>query len=306
MKIEYKILWLDDNISNFIDDEFIKDIESHLMENGFVPIIITSDNPADFFHKLDTDKEYDLILTDYHMSEMNGDKVVEKIRSNEYSIMTEILFYTAQAKLQDTDRISRVSFLETSKKTGRNHADVVIEEAKKLIDLTIKKFQHIVTMRGMIMHETSSLDERMHNIITEYIANNALDDDFKQSIVKPIRDFHKEKFDKYNKHVAKNINKIISDPIMFSASHRASALAKIFELKGINNFIEEYKEEVISIRNKFAHAKLMTGPNGENYFQNRAEDLVFDSNLCKKIRSDIIKHEINISDAEKNLRGSYN
>lgn len=304
MKIEYKILWLDDNINNFIEDELIEDIKYHLIENGFVPIIITSDNPGDFFHKLDADKEYDLILTDYHMSEMNGDKVVEKIRSTEYSIMTEILFYTAQAKLQDTDRISRVSFLETNKKSsGLTHAEVVIEEAKKLIDLTIKKFQHIVTMRGMIMHETSSLDERMHNIITEYFSNNATDDEFKMSIVKPIETFHKEKLEKYNKHIRQNnIEKIISDSVMFNASHRASALAKIFEQKGIYNFIEEYKDEVISLRNKFAHAKLMEGPNGEQFFQNRAENITFDANLCKKIRSDIIKHEKNISEAEKNLR----
>lgn len=303
MKIEYKILWLDDYINNFIEDDLIEDIKNHLIENGFIPVIVTSDNPADFFHKLDADKEYDLILTDYHMSEMNGDKVVEKVRSTEYSIMTEILFYTAQAKLQDTDRISRVSFLETSKRTGRNHADVVIEEAKKLIDLTIKKFQHIVAMRGMIMHETSSLDERMHNIITEYFSNNSPEQEFKMRIVKPIGDFHQEKLDKYNKYTSKDaIEKIISDPVMFNASHRASALEKIFEQKGIYNFIEEYKDEVISLRNKFAHAKLIKGPNGEQFFQNREENIIFDSNLCKKIRSDIIKHERNISEAEKNLR----
>lgn len=34
-----------------------------------------------------------------------------------------------------------------------------------LINLTISKFQNIVTMRGMIMQETSSLDLKMDNIV---------------------------------------------------------------------------------------------------------------------------------------------
>ncbi len=156
MKLEYKILWLDDYIQDFIDLEAIEEIDRHLVANGFIPNVKTVKKSSDFFALLDD--SFDLILTDFHMNDMNGDEVVEQIRSSKYSVMTEILFYTAKADLKDTQKISRVSFLETNASTDE-HIEKVISRTIELIDLTIKKFQHIVTMRGMIMHETSSLDE---------------------------------------------------------------------------------------------------------------------------------------------------
>jgi CheY-like chemotaxis protein len=89
MKLQYKILWLDDDINAFIDDEYIEDIRKHVTNQGFDTTIDTKDNSEDFFSALD--ETYDLILTDYHMNGLDGDKVVEKIR--EKSIFTEILFY---------------------------------------------------------------------------------------------------------------------------------------------------------------------------------------------------------------------
>jgi len=131
MKLKYKILWLDDKIEEFIEDEVIEEIEKHLKNNGFLPEIITVSNAKDFFDNLD--ESYDLILTDFHMNDMNGNKIVEKIRSSEYSVMTEILFYTAKADLTDTQKISRVSFLETNSSTDA-HIEKVIETTIGLID----------------------------------------------------------------------------------------------------------------------------------------------------------------------------
>ena len=168
MKIEYKILWLDDAMKDFKDEGIVSEIEEHLNENGFRPKIDAVESFDEFNLCLETEADYDLILTDFHMNGVNGDEVVESVRGRE--ILTEILFYTAQADLVDTKKISRVSFLETKKKG--DHYEVLIEETKKLIDLTVKKFQNIVAMRGMIMHETSFLDSEMMKIIDEYSINN--------------------------------------------------------------------------------------------------------------------------------------
>lgn len=35
MKIEYKVLWLDDQIDVFIEDEYVEKVKSHLEEEGF-------------------------------------------------------------------------------------------------------------------------------------------------------------------------------------------------------------------------------------------------------------------------------
>jgi CheY-like chemotaxis protein len=291
MKLEYKILWLDDKIEEFKELEVIEEIEEHLKENGFIPHIITVDNSNDFFNNLDD--SYDLILTDFNMNDMNGDEVVKTIRSNKHSIMTEILFYTAKANLEDTQKISRVSFLETDSTTDA-HIDKVISRTIELIDLTIKKFQHIVTMRGMIMHETSSLDELSFDIITEYLEKTD-NSEIKSSIFDEIISFYERKFRATTKFKKNGrIDKVINDPLLFSFSQRANTLSAIINQNGLENFIEDFKKSVIKIRNQFAHAVLEQDEYGNDIFRNKSEDIIFNDEFCKKIRENIIEHKNNL------------
>ena len=44
MKLSYSILWLDDQIDDFIDDRHIKKINDFLISEGFEPKIITVKN----------------------------------------------------------------------------------------------------------------------------------------------------------------------------------------------------------------------------------------------------------------------
>lgn len=299
MKLEYKILWLDDYIQDFIDLEAIEEIDRHLVANGFIPNVKTVKKSSDFFALLDD--SFDLILTDFHMNDMNGDEVVEQIRSSKYSVMTEILFYTAKADLKDTQKISRVSFLETNASTDE-HIEKVISRTIELIDLTIKKFQHIVTMRGMIMHETSSLDELSFEIITDYITktDNA---DIKESIFNEIISFYERKFNEVSKFKKnERIDKAISDPLLFSFSQRANTLSAIIEQNELTNFIDDFKNSVIKIRNQFAHSVLEKSDDGKEYFRNKSEEIIFDETLCRKIREDIIKHKINLDDIKEKLK----
>lgn len=297
MKIEYKILWLDDKIQDFIDDNLVKEIEDHLIAEGFKPIIDTTPKVDEFLSKLDN--SYDLILTDYHMKDMTGDKIVEEIRKPERSIYTEILFYTAMADLKDTHKISRVSFLETNGRIG-SHEETIIEETKKLIDLTIKKFQHIVAMRGMIMHETSSLDMQMLSIIETALKKNKVNLD---KLAPKIYDELNELFNTKNKFVdrcraTESFNDLTKDNFVFSAEYKIKTLSQILTYLDISDFSEEYKKEINTIRNKFAHSVLLKDENGREYFKHGESGLTFDEKLCKKIRSDINKYK---EDFEKTL-----
>lgn len=298
MKLEYKILWLDDKIEEFKELEVIEEVETHLKENGFIPNIIAVDNSKDFFTNLND--SYDLILTDFHMNDMNGDEVVQTIRSNKYSVMTEILFYTAKADLKDAQKISRVSFLETNSTTDA-HIEKVISRTIELIDLTIKKFQQIVTMRGMIMHETSVLDELAFDIITDYLTktDNA---DIKDSIFDEIISFYERKFNdvtKFKKN--KRIDKVINDPLLFSFSQRANTLSSIINQNGFDNFIDDFKDSVIKVRNQFAHAVLEIDAEGNEFFRNKSENIIFDDDLCKRIRENIIEHKNNLDKLKEQL-----
>ncbi len=286
MKLEYKILWLDDNIEAFIEDEHIDEIEKYITNQGFDTTIDTKDKSEDFFSALD--ETYDLILTDYHMDGLNGDEVVEKIR--EESIFTEILFYTAGADLKDTQKLDRISFLETI----ANHEAEVVEKTKKLIDLTIKKFQDIVVMRGMIMQETSDLDMQKVEILKKYIkSKNFLETKgLKDEILKKIKTFVDEKCNKYQDFDTKEdgLKQIIKDNVLFTSARKIEALSWILQEIGLNDFSEEYKDEIITPRNQFAHAKLIQD-SGRKYLKKGVGDIEFDNEYCKKLRRDILKHK---------------
>ncbi|GHT11350.1 transcriptional regulator [Bacteroidia bacterium] len=299
MKIEYNVLWLDDQIDVFIDDEYVDKIKTHLEEEGFNANIITVSKSDDFFSQLND--TIDLILTDYNMAGKNGAQIVEEVRNK--SIFTEILFYTARADLQSLDKIDRITFLQTDKVTGGTHHEKVVEKAINLIDLTIKKFQHIVAMRGMIMQEVSSLDAQMLDIVTEYLQKN--DEGKKQPIIdKVLNDlisFHKEKLEKSKDFKEKNkFDKVVNDPLLFSSSQRASAIEEIINSIGIENFISDFKIEIIKVRNDFAHAVFeKDNETGREYFKGKNGGIDFNEQKCIEIRKNINKHKQNLD----NLQG---
>lgn len=294
MKIEYKILWLDDQIQDFIDDEIIEEIEDFLIEKGFTPRVITTSKSKDFFSELDD--SFDLLLTDFHMNDMNGDEVIKRIRGQNFSVMSEVLFYTAKADLKDTDKISRVSFLETNTLLG-DHRDLVLRAAKSLISLTVKKFQNIVSMRGMVMHETAHLDETLFDLVSNNIETN-----FDQRIVDQLFDeilrFYSSKHKLIERLKRNNrYDKVFSDPLLFSFSQRANVLSMILTKNGIDDFIPQFREEVIQIRNQFAHAIL---DETNSVFQTR-NGIVFNDESCQKLRKDIKKYKALIDELNNKI-----
>jgi CheY-like chemotaxis protein len=307
MKIDYKILWLDDQIDAFIDDEHVEEIEKFLDEEGFDVVVDTVSNEVDFFHKLDD--SYDLILTDYHMENMNGDKIVEAIRAK--SIFTEILFYTARADLKDTQMLDRISFFETNS-SQEDHAEAVVIKTKELISLTIRKFQDIVVMRGMIMHETSDLDAQQLEILNSYIEEKTVDEtnSLKYEILKKIDKHFSKKLSFVNGDWKTNDNgfkKLMKDNFVFSSDYKIQTLSKILQDIDIEDFSDKYKEDIITIRNRFAHVTLKEDRNESGqvirkYFTYGEDGITFDDASCKKIRKNIHKHKENL----KNLKIKLN
>jgi CheY-like chemotaxis protein len=296
MKISYNMLWLDDKIDDFKDDGWVEKISQHLVEEGFEPNIVMVSKVEDFFlHLNDT---FDLILTDFHMASKNGDEVVKDIR--EKNIQTEILFYTAKADLQAIGKIDRITFVETV----NDHHSEVVEATKELINLTIKKFQHIIAMRGMIMHETSILDSQTTQILLSYInSKNVSCDEIVDSICSKLEEMLKKKKEfVVNVQSNKNFKKLIKDTFLFSASYKIEALKYILGNLSLFDFTDDYRKEVINLRNKFAHVILETDETGRQYFKSGEDGITFDESLCRTLRKDINKHKKNIDDLENKLR----
>lgn len=288
MKLDYKILWLDDKMDVILDGEYDNEIKNFLFEEGFNPIIITTKNEKEFFSYLDD--SYDLIMTDYHLNEKegttrDGDTIIKEVR--EKSIFTEIMFYSAQGEVVDTVKLDRITFVDTRKIVGNDHYEKLTTRALDLIKLTIRKFQHIVSMRGMIMNETSSLDVEMQRLL-----NNIIELKGKEEIIPVI----KEKYIQSNEQFSDEIKQIDDTDIILlkiGATHRWRAVMRNLEKSEHKAIFNDYEKEIISIRNQFAHAILHKDDKGRDFFKHGKSGLIFNEELCKKIRMDIIKHRNN-------------
>ena len=93
MRLEYNILWIDNDIQEYIDNKEVDNLNSYLEELGFEPNIVTVEDEADL-DKFIYNHKYDLIISDFNLNATTGDKIIEKIR-DEKGFSTEILFYTA-------------------------------------------------------------------------------------------------------------------------------------------------------------------------------------------------------------------
>ena len=92
---------------------------------------------------------------------------------------------------------------------------------------------------------------------------------------------------------AKKFSALTKDNFVFSADYKIKTLGQILSCLRVKDFSEEYREEINSMRNKFAHAILLRDANGREYFKHGESGLTFDAELCRKIRKDIIKHRNN-------------
>lgn len=304
MKLDYKILWLDDKMDVIIDGQYDSEIKKHLLEQGFNPIVITVKDEKEFFNNLDD--SFDLILTDYHLNETanntrDGDLIIKEVREKN-SIFTEIMFYSAQGEVVDTVKLDRITFVDTRKSIIRDHNEAVIDRAKKLIDLTLKKFQHVVAMRGMIMNETSTIDADMLEIVTDFIQKTN-STEVKNRIYDELIGFHSRKLgdsEKFKKN--DRIDSVLKDPLLISSSQRANAIEEIIKLLGTDNFIEDLKVNIIKVRNDFAHAVYVKDKEtGREYFLDKKDGIDFNEEKCKEIRINISKHKQNIIDLKSKL-----
>lgn len=300
MKIDYKILWLDDKMDEILADDYPEEIYTFLSEQGFEPYVITVKNENEFFDNLND--SFDLILTDFHLNETttstrNGDEIIDEVRNK--SIFTEIMFYSAQGDVADTIKKDRITFFDTRKAIGNIHYEKIVEKAITLIGLTIKKFQHVVVMRGMIMNETSSLDMQMLEIIKLALKHKEIKfDELAPKIYDELNDLYISKNKFVNEcRVTGKFNNLTKDTFVFSADYKIKTLGQILSSLNVADFSDEYKEEINLMRNKFAHAVLLRDEKtGREYFRHGQSGLTFDEDLCKKIRQDIIKHRKNFNE----------
>jgi len=293
MKLDYNILWVDDRIKERPFQKILGETKEYLQEKYFNCKIIEAEDFNEFVDIFSSKTEFDIIITDYSLNEGTfGNQVIDFIRDSQHNF-TEIFFYSANENVKDIKLFSnnRITFFQL---TGGDYKELE-DEIIAVISQTIKKFQNVVAMRGMIMNEVSTLDAQMLEIVEKYV-NTAEHQNIIDRVLNELISFYGEKLEKSEKcQRTNNFGKVMSEPILFSSSQRASAIEEILKYINVPNFIDEFRTNVIKVRNEFAHAVFVKDTEtGREYFKDKKEGIDFNEEKCNEIRKNINIHKENL------------
>ncbi len=294
MQLHYNILWIDNDLPEYEERGAITDLNGFLTNLGFEPNIVTLYDESELDAHLSKTK-FDLIISDYQLDDTTGDKIIEHIRNK--MIMTEILFYSAKTNFRDDEQvqnslklIDRISF-----HYGR---DTLLERIEKLIELTLDKLLDLNATRGIITAATSELDVEMEEL-TLYLLSDKGKDELDAIVEHYCTDFlEKQSDDLKSKYKELGFEQTYKGFIAYRKWRMLRDLLKEYKkTKGhenIDSFLtgnKSYSDEVIDIRNKFAHAKSVKD-NGKTVLKGQVEgdDFEFTSETCIEIRKKIIAH----------------
>lgn len=308
MSLQYKVLWIDDNIKDFKRqaEALVKYIDSLF----FLPEVDLCKD-VDSAKRYVESKKYDVIFSDYNIEEEKGSDFIKTIR--EKNVNTEVLFYSGQSQLPD-NKLDRVSYFFSS---GTHWEERLLRKMQELITLTVEKLNDLTQLRGLVMAEVSDLDERMKEIIElycnqdlenqkslhSYIIKN-LESRVKDSLLSPkFEDEDNEKCKKICSHITENkcgkhcthiwkdntVKDYISEQA-FDSYSKARAINFIFKRKSKpQNFLERYYNEIIKIRNNLAHCSSVY-KNGDEILCTKNGDVSFNKQDFDQIRRNILKY----------------
>ena len=314
MKVTYKLLWADDDstwYNGFKENILENEIQEKFDDLGFAfeskLIDFTKMNTEDFLKEAE---EYDLLLIDYNLSDTTlGSDVIKAVREN--SILTNLIFYSQSEPEVLRDALYKKGVLE-GVYFSRRDEEFLAEKLEKVIDLTVKKSQHINALRGLLMAETSDMDVLVVECLKEYFIKSSLQDKesilkyAKKKIKKFLKDFSVEKLSYLADHHDNSHFEDILASLIFDAykkthtlKHALEDLKKRVDTSEYINVLDTYFEDIIKKRNVFGHVKEQVGEDGRKKLVSHAkgfETVDFDAEYCSDTRRLLRKHKKNLDD----------
>ena len=235
------------------------ELETYIESLAFIPTVECFEN-GNLAEESIKSIKYDLILSDYNIEGTNeqGDVLIQKIRDG--GIFTEVLFYSAQpdfdsiAKNLYRDRVSFYSLIGDEGFKGFK------EKTVKLIDHTVSKLQELNNIRGLVMAETSELDNIVEEMLFSFLSKtNEKSKTLKEYIVEIIISSSQGNLKQAQKLNDLDTYGLVKSRI-FDADKKSRSINKLLELLELKEsvfveFYKNYKTDVLDTRNDLAHAK---------------------------------------------------
>jgi CheY-like chemotaxis protein len=256
MKLDFNVLWFDDQKTYVSAAE--EELQEYLSEKGFQLQVNWQTGDVNFNDLVEKEafNNYDLILVDYQMGEKSrhGDELAGIIRESFY---TDIIFYSGEDKQKLKELIAQKPVDGVYCANRKNLADAIV----KVVETTIRIFQHPNALRGMVMAETADFDDIITNCLLTYASKLPPEEitNYLTAIHQWVDEKSQENIKQFGKKIDQNPTEFLSHRA-FQATHRLIHLIKSIEsIDSIKPFIDElkaYQAEVIGPRNELAHVKL--------------------------------------------------
>ena len=256
MTIDYNIIWFEDIKSSF-------DAKKNIVKNIVLGLGLNFPEPrweinGDNIESIDF-QDFDLIIVDLNLGKEKGSSLIDQIRNMD--IYTEVIFYSSNGEKAVRDEL-KLFDIDGVYCAGRDN-DEFETKVEKVIRTTIKKVQDLNNMRGLIMAETSDIDNVMADIIRTVIEKNSYG--FKDDIIAFIYENVEKKVSSKKKDFEKyklngRIDKVTKDTLMFDSYQKILCIQHIIDLidheimvPHKNKMFEEGYTEIKRKRDLLAH-----------------------------------------------------
>jgi len=308
MQLNYNILWIDNN--SLWRQAEVKKIKKCIENCGFFPIVEECENGELIFNDDFNLKSYDLIFMDYDLKDKNplnidsGLELIKRIRNDK--IYSNIIFYSSITN-DLPEKVKKHEIQNTYIFEREDFRDENIDSITEVIEFILNRANSVNIMRGIIMAELANFD----NLILDIIENVTLEEKWNKifdlitkgkqrhckNLIKTNKDLKDKKEELLNicenirtKFSLEEIKSLIKDEnqssAIFPSSLRADFINTILnekhiQLKPENDFMANYKSEIIQKRNKLGHCFNITDCIEEDFLQLRKNILKHRKNLAE-------------------------
>ena len=266
MKLDYKILWIDDQFEGGIDAS-IEALELLLFDHGFNLEVekrtkLIKEDIIKLAEDLNRYNQFDFIIFDYDLGKdsENGITIAKELRSKIY---TDMIFYSSNGvpslrQLLFDNQVDGV-FLVSRRDFENEINPIVLDHIKRMSDIN--------NMRGLLLDEVSQMDSTFRDKVIDKF--NQLDPKQKSLV-----------FDSLKEKVITQLNStlsilnneeltydtLVSDYKLSEFNKVRMSFCKILKALNLNDLKRSYNDssdlkEIQDLRNDFAHKKAIIEQN---------------------------------------------
>ena len=301
MKLDYKILWFDDQPDSAIAMQ--QGIATRLARLGFQLNVEWHKEIKDsgaFLGGLQKRNDIDLILMDWNMglNADNGAVLAKKLRNKTY---TEIVFYSSAAPSE----LRKAIYEQDIDGVYCIRRETLVQEVMHVIRTTVKKVLDLNHIRGLVMGTVSEFDAQIEEILCLLAQRMNNKDCLPAHIKQEILNANESSSKQIAKLGQKNDIADLIEHRAYSAFLKYKTLCTFLEKRAedrsvvdLHERLKNYHKEVIEPRNALAHAKANES-NGKFTFKGR--DLEFDEEKLLDLRLNLLAQGDNLADIKKTI-----